>query len=75
LKNSNMVAVCAALLLFTITAVGQQNPGSTAAAKETSPTISSELPTAGSDADSKLDKVPLAPGTTNPRPQGDTDPE
>jgi hypothetical protein len=75
LKNSNVVAVCAALLLFTITAVGQQNSSPTAAAKETSPTISSEVPAAVSDADSKLDNVSTAPGKRNWRPQGDTDPE
>jgi len=75
LKNSNLVAVCAVLLLFAIPAVGQQNSSSTTAAKETSPTISSELPTTSSDAVSKLDKIPPAPGKTNPRPQGDTDPE
>jgi hypothetical protein len=67
--------VCAALLLFAITAVGQQNSSSTTAAKEASPTTNNEVSTGTAEADSKRDNVPTVPGKMSPRPQGDTDPE
>jgi hypothetical protein len=74
LKNSYIGAVCVALLLFTITAVGQQNSSSATAIKDASAPTSKEVPVV-SDADSTSDKVSTAPSRTNPRPQGDTDPE
>lgn len=75
------VGVCAALMLFVPTAVGQQNWNSISA-KDASPGVTSVTKlTASTDSESDLSatgegkKVSAAPDKSNPLPQGDTDPD
>jgi hypothetical protein len=73
-KKSYAVGVCAALLLFVVTAVGQQNSSSAPVVKETSSTINDEVLTVTLAAKPKPEGKVSSPGK-NWRPQGDTDPE